>query len=142
MEREVFMERIYRGYPQVIWEQLAAQSLAGSETQQPYLLYNRDAQPGMPVPMDERRRIQAEYEYFRGMYPLAVRRWQRFVDMEVDANDVPGGAIYDEFPDREMIFRMRDRILRNAAAHGFVENQDLVMVLVLNEILRRRALRR
>ena len=154
------MDRVYRGYPQAIWEQMAALNMApmmmqnvqsvpwsGAELQnmamEPYMIYNREAQAEVPpaLTLDDRRRIRAEYEYFRGLYPMSVRRWQRFVEEEFDRHDRPGSAIYDEYPDREMLYPLRDRIIQNAAAQGYVENQDLVMILVLNEMLKRRALR-
>lgn len=155
------MEMIYRGYPQAFMDMLVAQNVAPEMVEnlerlqtmpgewnmqgagiEPYMIYNREMQTEVPNVWDERRRMRAEYEYFRGLYPMSVRKWQRLVDEELDRNDGPGSAIYDEYPDREMLYRLRDRIIRNAAALGYLENQDLVLLLLLNEVLRRRAERR
>ncbi len=124
MEREVFMERKYRGYPQ------------------PYMIYDREQQvqqSPQAAYSEDRRRMRAEHEYFKGIYPMTARRPQRFVEAEVDRMDAPGSAMYDEYPDREQLYRMRDRILDDTESDGFREDRDLVLVLLLNEMVRRRA---
>lgn len=142
MEREVFMGKIYRGYPQVIWEQLAAQSINNGVIQEtemmPYMLYNREQQQEWPGDWSDKRRRRAEQEYFKALYPMSMRRCQQFVEAECDRLDVPGSPMYDEYPDREQLYRIRDRILKNAEAAGFRENRDLVLLLLLNEIEKRR----
>lgn len=151
MEREVFMERIYRGYPQAVWEQQTVQSMGNSVVQDmgtgmmrdaermPYMLYNREQQQEWTEAWSDKRRRRAEQEYFKGLYPMSVRRCQRFVEAECDRCDKPGNPMYDEYPDREQLYRMRERILKNAEEMGFREDRDLVMLLLLNEIDRRRA---
>ena len=104
------MEMIYRGYPQQ----------SRSEKQ------------------NDRRRIQAEYDYVRGLYPLNMRSWRQVIEEEFDRNDVPDSRIYDEWPDREWLYRMRSRIMQNAGEQGRVTNEDAVMVMLLHELLRRR----
>ena len=104
------MEMMYRGYPQ--------QSRPGEWT--------------------DRRWIQAEYEYVRGLYPLRLRKWQRFIEAEFDRNEGPGSGIYDEWPDREWLYGMRSRILRNADDSGHGTDEDAIMVMILHEMLRRR----
>lgn len=130
------MERNYRGYPQ---------GMDGSNWWRPnmgmapYMIYNREAQQTRPDKWDEKRRMQAEYDYIRGLYPTDVRRWQRFVEEEFDRNDGPGSSIYDEYPDREWIYRVRKRIMKHAGEQGPVTNEDMVLILMLHEMLRRRA---
>lgn len=154
------MDMIYRGYPLAVTNMLAAQNIESEMLQnvmqmtqreaktwqsaemKPYLLFNREERLQRPEAWDERRRMRAEYEYFRGMYPMTVRRWQRYVEEEFDRSDGPGSAIYDEYPDRESIYLLRDRIMKNAGEQGYIENKDLVLILVLNEMLRRRSERR
>ena len=120
------MEMVYRGYPQ-------------KYENAPYRIYNREAQEKLPDEWNDRRRIRAEYEYVRGLYPMNLRMWQRFVEEEFDRNDGLGSAIYDEWPDREWIYGMRNRIMRNAGEQGRIDEKDAVMVMVLHEMLRRRA---
>ena len=119
------MELMYRGYPQ-------------KYEKEPYRIYNRDVQQTLPEEWDERRRTQAEYEYARGLYPLNMKNWQRFVEEEFDREDGPNSAIYDEWPDREWLYGMRSRILNNAGEQGRVTNEDAVMIMILHEMLRRR----
>ena len=119
------MELVYRGYPQ-------------KYEKEPYRIDNRDARQPLPEEWDERRRTQAEYEYARGLYPLNMKNWQRFVEEEFDREDGPNSAIYDEWPDREWLDGMRSRILINAGEQGRVTNEDAVMIMILHEMLRRR----
>lgn len=119
------MEPVYRGYPQ-------------KYEKEPYQIYNREVQRDLTGEWDERRRLQAEYEYVRGLYPLNMKDWQRFVEEEFDREDGPDSAIYDEWPDREWLYGMRRRIMRNAGEQGRVTNEDAVMIMILHEMLRRR----
>ena len=120
------MEMVYRGYPQ-------------KYENEPYRIYDREAQKNWLGEWNDRRRARAEDDYVRGLYPLNMRKWQRFVEEEFDRNDGPGSAIYDEWPDREWLYRMRNRIMRNAGEQGSINNDDAVMVMMLHEMLRRRA---
>ena len=119
------MELVYRGYPQ-------------KYEKEPYQIDNRDVSQTLPAEWDERRRIQAEYEYVRGLYPLNMKNWQRFVEEEFDREEGPDSAIYDEWPDREWLYGMRSRIMKTAGEQGRVTNEDAVMIMILHEMLRRR----
>ena len=119
------MELMYRGYPQ-------------KYEKEPYQIDNSDVPQTLPAEWDERRRIQAEYEYVRGLYPLNMKNWQRFVEEEFDREDGPDSAIYDEWPDREWLYGMRSRIMKTAGEQGRVTNEDAVMIMILHEMLRRR----
>lgn len=135
------MGMIYRGYPQALWPERrnTAPVTAQSTEMRPYMLYKREEQ----VNADSgRRRIRMEHDYFKGLYPMAVRRWQGMVDEMCDRYDYPGSPIYDEYPDRESLFRMRDHIVRSAGENGLEEDRNLAYVLLLAELCRRRAIRR
>lgn len=119
------MELVYRGYPQ-------------KYEKEPYQIDNSDVPQILPSEWDERRRAQAEYEYARGLYPLNMKNWQRFVEEEFDRVDGPDSAIYDEWPDREWLYGMRSRIMKTAGEQGRVTNEDAVMIMILHEMLRRR----
>ena len=138
---KLFMELIYRGYPLAL--QQAARSagtvMVQSTEMQPYMLYKREEQTREE---NGRRRIRAEHDYFKGLYPMTVRRWQVMVDEMCDRYDYPGSPIYDEYPDRESLFRMRDRIIRSAGVSGLEEDRNLAYVLLLAELCRRRAIRK
>ncbi len=138
------MEMIYRGYPQVFDTELLAQDTKYGKFQEiePYRVYDRERQQQFPAEWDARRRINAEYDYIRGLYPMNVRNWQRFVEEEFDREDRPGSQIYDEYPDREWLHRMHHRIMAGAGDQGMATNDDMVMVLALHEMLKRRTMQR
>ena len=100
------------------------------------MLYRGYPQQSRPGEWNDRHRLEEEYEYVRGLYPLRIRKWQRFIEEEFDKNDGSGSMIYDEWPDREWLYGMRSRIMRNA--EGNKTDEDAVMVMILHEMLRRR----
>ena len=122
------METIYHGYPQTL-------------ELKPYMVYRTEEKSPQPEGYDRVRR-QAESEYFKGLYPLAVRRCQRLVEACCDRLDYPGSPIYDEYPDREVLCRLCDEVLKNAREQGMEENRDLIQLLLLYEISRRREQKR
>lgn len=127
------MERIYRGYPQVL------HAMERSGDLMPYMLYRREEQAGRRSAALEKRRFQ-DLEYFKGLYPRSVRRCQSFVEACCDRYDHPGSPIYDEYPDRVLLLGIRNRILEEMREQGEDTDQDLVWLLTLQEILRRRAI--
>ncbi|MCI8454802.1 MAG: hypothetical protein HFE84_09340 [Lachnospiraceae bacterium] len=123
------MGMVYRGYPQAL---------------QPYMLYRREEQTpdffaGGP---GEHRRRKNEADYFKGLYPAAVRFCEQLVEELCDRLDYKGSPIYDEYPDRETLCRMRNRVVRRAKELGREANEDMAFVLLLNELLRRRTLQK
>lgn len=140
------METIYRGYPQVLYQ---AQPMWAMEQPtpapaqvQPYMLYRReDQRPQENVP-DRRRLKRNETEYFKGLYPMNVRRRQVLVDEICDRLDYAGSSMYDEYPDRESMYRMRDAVCRRARELGMDEDRDMTQLLLVNEINRRRWINR
>lgn len=125
------MENIYRGYPQVL------SMTEMNREPKPYMLYRReDKNPQMET--HKRHGQRGDFEYFRGLYPQSMRRCQSFVEAGCDRYDYPGSPIYDDYPDREALYRMRDGILKHAKDSGFEADRDLTQVLMLMEIQRRR----
>ena len=138
MERDVFMEGKYRGYPLTHQEIPRIQQAVP----QPYRIYNREEKEQNPDVWDSRWRMRAESDYFRGLYPLEAKRLRRVAETEFDRIDQDGGPMYDEYPDREFLYRMRDRMFSQALTEGIAADRDLMQVIMLHELLRRRALRR
>lgn len=128
------MENVYRGYPQ------ALHIMEERREMKPYMLYRREDQRPRPEENDRQRRHR-DSEYFRGLYPQSMRRCQSLVEEECDRYDYPGSPIYDDYPDRESLYRIRDGILKNAGSRGYSADRDLTQLLLLNEIDRRRARR-
>lgn len=117
------MEQIYRGYPQ------------------PYQIYNWENPFPEDGPEKAGRYDWNQWNYFRGLYPLEAKRLQRIAEEEFDRMDQAGGPMYDEYPDREFLYRVRDRMLAKALTEGAAD-RDLMQVVMLHELLRRRQERR
>ena len=114
------MEQTYRGYPQ------------------PYMIYNRENKTPQTGLWDIRWQMQTESDYFRGLYPLRVKKLQRVIEEEFDRIDRRPGPMYDEYPDREFLYRLRDRMYAMALPEDAAADRDLMYVLMLQELLRRR----
>ena len=123
------MEMIYRGYPYVIKE---SQKNPVSEAASPEPQYSRQNA------VLNRRNIRRENEYLKELYPASVRRSQVLVDEWFDRYEYPGSPVYDEYPDREWLLRLRDRIWGQAKAQGADPAPDMLYILLISEIGRRR----
>jgi len=60
------------------------------------------------------------------------------VDEWFDQYEYPGSPVYDEYPDREWLLWLRDRIWNQAKEQGQDPSQELLYVLLISEIGRRR----
>jgi len=123
------MENIYRGYPN------GGHKRGQSQERMPYMLYRREDQRPQPGTYNGRQR---EAEYFKGLYPQSMKRCQSLVEAGCDRYDYPGSPIYDDYPDRESLYRIRDRILKDADSLGYSIDRDLTQLLLLQEVWRRR----
>lgn len=109
------------------------------ETPQPYMLYRREDQAAA-VPVQNT--VSQELEYFKGLYPASVRRCQTLVDEACDAMEYDRSPMYDEYPDRVCVMSMCDGVCRTASENGLPEKRDMMQVLLVNEISRRRLRRK
>jgi len=105
---------------------------------EPYMIYRREDREPWQEPSGRRRRNR-DAEYFRGLYPQSMRRCQSLVEEGCDRYDYPGSPIYDDYPDRVSLYRIRDGILKSAEERGYSADRDLTELLLLHEILRRRS---
>lgn len=133
------MKRIYRGYP-FVWQTTMQESetevvTAYSAEKEPYMLYKKEEHQDDGMDM---RKIRQEQEYFKGMYPLNVKRRQGVVEAACDRYDYSNSFFYDDYPDRETMYQMRDVILRDAEELGMEAERELTYVLLLSELERRR----
>lgn len=123
---------------------------------------------------------QSDVRYMKELYPDLARRIQVLVDEECDRMEYDGSMMYDEYPDRVMIYRIVQQILEKLLTEGeldFAETpvngeadeenietqpveamqnggncrggncsnlqfEDLIQVILLNEIFKRRSNRR
>ena len=125
----VFMEKRYRGYPPEV-------------KKVPWMLYRREEQSAGPVLTGNE--LRSEMDYLRGLYPSAAKRKQVLAEEACDLLEYPGSPMYDEYPDREFLYRelLKVRERHPEETIGGTEEQDLLQVLVVNEIYRRRILNR
>ena len=125
----VFMEKRYRGYPPEV-------------KKVPWMLYRREEQSAGPVLTGNE--LRSEMDYLRGIYPSAAKRKQVLAEEACDLLEYPGSPMYDEYPDREFLYRelVKVRERHPEETMGGTEEQDLLQVLLVNEIYRRRILNR
>lgn len=129
------MERIFKGYPQA----LSALEAGSGEALMPYMVYRKEDQTAEAVSPARMRRNEAEY--FKGLYPVKMKKCQSLVDEAGDILEYESSPMYDEFPDREFLYQVRDRIAGDMSKRGMEADRDLILVLLLNEISRRRMLK-
>ena len=123
------MEKRYRGYPPEV-------------KKVPWMLYRREEQSAGPVLTGNE--LRSEMDYLRGLYPSAAKRKQVLAEEACDLLEYPGSPMYDEYPDREFLYRelLKVRERHPEETMGGTEEQDLLQVLFVNEIYRRRILHR
>ena len=123
------MEKRYRGYPPEV-------------KKVPWMLYRREEQSAGPVLTGNE--LRSEMDYLRGLYPSAAKRKQVLAEESCDLLEYPGSPMYDEYPDREFLYRelLKVRERHPEETMGGTEEQDLLQVLFVNEIYRRRILNR
>ena len=125
----IFMEKRYRGYPPEV-------------KKVPWMLYRREEQSAGPVLTGNE--LRSEMDYLRGIYPSAAKRKQVLAEEACDLLEYPGSPMYDEYPDREFLYRELSKVRQRHPEEtaGGKEGQDLLQVLFINEIYRRRILNR
>lgn len=93
-----------------------------------------------------------DIEYVKEMYPMTFSRIQELVEMECNRQEFAGSMMFDEYPDKLGMQQIVNRIfesLKNDVAEStqgdnftkYPDDQwlkDIIMVLLLNEMYRRR----
>ena len=82
----------------------------------------------------------------RELYPLMARRLQPYVEEVCTRLEYPGSMMYDEYPDQLSLMRKSKEVWESAMAGEsfgdrepvWEELQDLIGVLLLQEMMRRR----
>ena len=91
---------------------------------------------------------EQEFALMQSYYPEVADRIREKVEKECRLLDYEGSRLYDEYPDRFMLYHIcslvKDEMTKDASAQempgGFLD--DLIQVLVYQEISRRRCRRR
>lgn len=100
-----------------------------------------------PMLYDGEKIQEEEFELMKSYYPEMARRVQEQVEEECHRLDYEGSRLYDEYPDKFMLYQLCQRIKREVEPEmrtedisgGFLE--DLIQVLLYQEISRRRCRR-
>ena len=93
------------------------------------------------------RMQEEEFNLMKSYYPQTVQRIQERVEEECDLLDYEGSRLYDEYPDKYMLYHLSNRIKESiqpeissqAMKESFLD--ELVQVMLYQEISRRRCRR-
>ena len=92
--------------------------------------------------------LEEEISLMKSYYPDIARKIQEKVEEECDLLDYEGSRMYDEHPDRYMLYHLGRKITDEVKKESDLETMsdsflgDLVEVLLFHEISRRRCRRR
>lgn len=92
--------------------------------------------------------LEKEFSLMKSYYPKTARKIQEKVEEECDLLDYEGSRMYDEYPDRYMLYHLGKKIVDEVKQESELETMsdsllgDLAEVLLFHEISRRRCRRR
>ena len=78
-----------------------------------YPFYTAYAEAGL---FDGQKVQDQEFELMKSYYPSAARRVQAQVEQECDLMDYEGSRIYDQYPDKLMLYHMCRKIREKAVS--------------------------
>lgn len=101
---------------------------------------------------DDNREMLKDLEYMQQMYPEGAKLLQSEINKSMNIYDYRGSMIYDEYPDRFLLYKMGNEILdslkRNKEKYQDDKQymmllewegiEEFIMVLLFYEILKRR----
>ena len=101
-----------------------------------------------PLLYEGERMQDKEFNLMKSYYPGTVQHIQEKIEEECDLMDYEGSRLYDEYPDRFMLYHICSQVKEEMSSDtiaqempgGFLD--DLIEVLVYQEISRRRCRRR
>ena len=100
-----------------------------------------------PFMYEGERMQEEEFKLMKSYYPQTVQRIQERVEEECDLLDYEGSRLYDEYPDKYMLYHLSSRIkesiqpelISEAVRESFLD--ELIQVMLYQEISRRRCRR-
>ena len=100
-----------------------------------------------PLLYEGERMQEEEFKLMKSYYPQTVQRIQERVEEECDLLDYEGSRLYDEYPDKYMLYHLSSRIKESiqpeisseAVRESFLD--ELIQVMLYQEISRRRCRR-
>lgn len=100
-----------------------------------------------PVLFSGEKIQEQEFALMKSYYPDTARRIQEKVEEECQLLDFEGSRLYDEYPDKFMMYRLYDQVRNKIAGDMTVQEipdkflDELIQVLLCQEISRRRCRR-
>lgn len=100
-----------------------------------------------PLLYEGERMQEEEFALMKSYYPQTVRQIQEIVETECGLLDYEGSCLYDEYPDKYMLYHLSSRIkdsLRPEISSQSVRESfldELIQVMLYQEISRRRCRR-
>lgn len=106
----------------------------------------------MPLLYDDDRIARRDLDYMKSLYPAAAKRLIPYIEEECDRLEYEGSMMYDEYPDRVLLYKVSADIYDKAVPLEQTEHRrgrrrdrdlmDVIQVLLFDEMHRRRGRRR
>lgn len=77
-------------------------------------------------------------EFMKSLYPVEIMELQLMVEEKCDQLEYDGSLMFDQYPDKVRVLRVAESIWKQSEEY----DRNLIEVLVINEMLRRRMRRR
>ena len=103
---------------------------------------------GNPLLYREEKEQEEEFSLMKSYYPKMAKQIQEKVEEECDLLDYEGSRLYDEYPDRYMLYHLGKKIIDSISSQANIESmpdsllENLVQVMLFHEVSRRRCRRR
>jgi len=130
-----------------------------NQFEEPYLRMREEYAGRMPFyltyPMTNVYQTEKEYErdmeLMKELYPRRMRKLLAYVEEECDKMEYEGSMMYDEYPDKVLLYRTAANVydkavpIQETERHGNRRDRDfmdVIQVLLYDEMYRRRGRRR
>lgn len=106
----------------------------------------------LPIAFEDDRDMVKDLEYLQQMYPMGAKKLLAEVNKALSILDYEGSMIYDQYPDRFMLYKMGKDILEGLRKNPTAKKEDeqlakllewdgideLILVILFFELLKRR----
>ncbi|MBD5465694.1 MAG: hypothetical protein HDR22_07735 [Lachnospiraceae bacterium] len=106
----------------------------------------------LPIAFEDDRDMVKDLEYLQQMYPMGAKKLLAEVNKALSILDYEGSMIYDQYPDRFMLYKMGKDILESLRKNPTNKKEDeqlakllqwdgideLILVILFFELLKRR----
>ncbi|MBD5105783.1 MAG: hypothetical protein HDT41_02200 [Lachnospiraceae bacterium] len=106
----------------------------------------------LPIAFEDDRDMVKDLEYLQQMYPMGAKKLLAEVNKALSILDYEGSMIYDQYPDRFMLYKMGKDILESLRKNPTKKKEDeqlakllewdgideLILVILFFELLKRR----